>query len=161
MKAGDIARRVSFVTPDTLAGEIAVRFKNAADAHTFPVVRNMRPVGVITRDRLNDLRKSGGLWERRPASLFMNTAPIVICETLELAEVSGLIAPLSREALFEGIVLVDEAGEYVALAGAFAAPQSPWPSNAIAIFPAWPTGSQRRRKRPMPPPAPNPISSPR
>ena len=31
MKAGDIARRVSFVTPETLAGEIALRFKNAAE----------------------------------------------------------------------------------------------------------------------------------
>ena len=39
MKAGDIARRVSFVTPETLAGEIAVRFKNATDINTFPVVR--------------------------------------------------------------------------------------------------------------------------
>ena len=43
MKAGDIARRVSFVTPETLAGEIAVRFKNDAGITTFPVVRAARP----------------------------------------------------------------------------------------------------------------------
>lgn len=119
MKAGDIARRVSFVTPDTLAGEVAVRFKNAAEINTFPVVRSGKPVGVITRDRLSALRKAGGLWERRPAVLFMNPAPIVVCEDLELAEVSAVIAQMSRETLFEGIVTVDANGDYAGLAGAF------------------------------------------
>jgi signal transduction histidine kinase/CheY-like chemotaxis protein len=119
MKAGDIARRVSFVTPDTLAGELALRFKNAAEVNTFPVVRAGKPVGVITRDRLSALRKSGGLWERRPAALFMNPAPIVVCENLELAEVSVVIAQMSRETLFEGIVTVDANGDYAGLAGAF------------------------------------------
>ncbi len=119
MKAGDIARRVSFVTPDTLAGELAVRFKNAAEVNTFPVVRAGKPVGVITRDRLSALRKAGGLWERRPAALFMNAAPIVVCENLELAEVSAVIAQMSRETLFEGIVMVDANGDYAGLAGAF------------------------------------------
>ncbi len=119
MKAGDIARRVSFVTPDTLAGEIAVRFKNAAQVDAFPVVRNRKPVGVITRRRLADLRKAEGLWERRSASLFMNPSPIVVREDMPLAEVSAVIAPLSREALFEGVVMVDGDGDYTGLAGAF------------------------------------------
>jgi signal transduction histidine kinase/ActR/RegA family two-component response regulator len=119
MKAGDIARRVSFVAPDTLAGEIAVRFRNADGIDTFPVVRNGRPIGVITRARLNDLRKAGGLWERRPAALFMNASPIVVDRAMTLADVSRLIAPLSREALFEGIVMVDADGCYAGLAGAF------------------------------------------
>ncbi len=119
MRAGDIARRVSFVSPDTLAGEVAVRFKNAEGIDTFPVVRNGRPIGIITRDRLNALRKTGGLWERRPASLVMNPHPIVVRADMELADVSNLIAPLSREALFEGIVMVDAAGDYAGLAGAF------------------------------------------
>ena len=119
MKAGDIARRVSFVTPDTLAGEIAVRFKNDAGINTFPVVRAGKPVGLITRDRLNAMRKGGGLWERRPAAHFMNPSPIVICEDMALADVSLVIAPMSRESLFEGIVTVDASGEYAGLAGAF------------------------------------------
>jgi signal transduction histidine kinase/CheY-like chemotaxis protein len=119
MKAGDIARRVSFVTPDTLAGEIAVRFKNDAEINTFPVVRAGKPVGVITRDRLNDMRKHGGLWERRPAAHFMNPSPIVVSADMALAEVSGVIAPMSRETLFEGIVMVDANGDYAGLAGAF------------------------------------------
>jgi signal transduction histidine kinase/FixJ family two-component response regulator len=119
MKAGDIARRVSFVAPDTLAGEIAVRFKNVEGIDTFPVVRNGRPIGVITRARLEALRKHGGLWERRSAALFMNPQPIVIREDAELADVSALIAPLSRNALYEGIVMVDAAGNYTGLAGAF------------------------------------------
>ncbi len=119
MKAGDIARRVSFVTPSTLAGEIAVRFRDVDGIDTFPVVRNGRPVGVITRARLEALRKHGGLWERRPAALFMNPEPIIIREDAELAAVSALIAPLSRDALFEGIVMVDAAGDYAGLAGAF------------------------------------------
>lgn len=119
MKAGDIARRVSFVTPDTLAGEVAVRFKNTSDIDTLPVVKGGKPLGVITRDLLNALRLKGGLWERRPAALFMNAAPILLDDTMELAEVSRIIAPLSREALFEGIVIVDAAGDYLGMAGAF------------------------------------------
>jgi signal transduction histidine kinase/CheY-like chemotaxis protein len=119
MKAGDIARRVSFVTPDTLAGEVALRFKNTSEFDTLPVVRAGKPLGVITRERLNALRLKGGLWERRPAALFMNAAPIVLDTAMELSEVSRIIAPLSREALFEGIVIVDLAGDYVGMAGAF------------------------------------------
>lgn len=119
MKAGSIARRVSFVTPETLAGEIAVRFKNDAGINTFPVVRAGKPIGLITRDRLNAMRKGGGLWERRPAAHFMNPAPIVICEDMALADVSAVIAPMSRESLFEGIVTVDASGDYAGLAGAF------------------------------------------
>ncbi|MDP3493322.1 MAG: ATP-binding protein [Hyphomonadaceae bacterium] len=119
MKAGDIARRVSFVTPETLAGEIAVRFKNDAGVTTFPVVRAGKPVGLITRDRLNSMRKAGGLWERKPVAHFMNAAPIVICEDMALADVSQVIAPMSRESLFEGIVTVDAAGDYAGMAGAF------------------------------------------
>ena len=119
MKAGDIARRVSFVTPDTLAGEVAVRFKNTTEIDTLPVVRAGKPLGVITRERLNALRLKGGLWERRPAALFMNACPILLSDTMELAEVSRTIAPLSREALFEGIVIVDATGDYLGMAGAF------------------------------------------
>ena len=119
MKAGDIARRVSFVTPHTLAGEIAVRFKNDAEINTFPVVRAGKPVGIITRDRLNTMRQVGGLWERKPAANFMNPAPIVIGEDMALADVSLVIAPLSRESLFEGIVTVDASGHYAGLVGAF------------------------------------------
>lgn len=119
MKAGDIARRVSFVTPDTLAGEVAVRFKNTAEIDTLPVVRGGKPLGVITRQRLQALRHKGGLWERRPAALFMNPSPILLDADLELAEVSQIIAPLSRNALFEGLVIVDHAGDYLGMAGAF------------------------------------------
>jgi len=119
MKAGDIARRVSFVTPDTLAGEVALRFKNTSEIDTLPVVRGGKPLGVITRERLNALRLKGGLWERRPAALFMNASPILLEDTMELAEVSRIIAPLSREALFEGIVIVDAQGDYLGTAGAF------------------------------------------
>lgn len=119
MKAGDIVKRVSFVTPDTLAGEVAVRFKNTTDIDTLPVVRCGRPVGLITRARLNALRLKGGLWERRPLALFMNASPILLDANMELADLSRVIAPFSREALFEGIVIVDHQGEYVGMAGAF------------------------------------------
>jgi signal transduction histidine kinase/FixJ family two-component response regulator len=119
MKAGDISRRVAFVTPETLAVEIAERFKNAPEINSFPVVAGARPVGMVTRDRLTALRKSVRLWERRPAFHFMNASPVVISQDIDLAGVSAVIAPLSREALFEGIVMIDAAGEYSGLAGAF------------------------------------------
>ena len=119
MKAGDISRRVAFITPETLAVEIAERFKNDQGVDSFPVVASARPVGMVTRERLANLRKSGRLWERRPASHFMNASPVVISRDMDLAGVSAVIAPLSREALFEGIVMVDAQGEYSGLAGAF------------------------------------------
>jgi two-component system, sensor histidine kinase len=74
---------------------------------------------MVTRERLAALRKTVSLWERRPASHFMNASPVVISQDTELAGVSAVIAPLSREALFEGIVMLDAAGCYSGLAGAF------------------------------------------
>jgi signal transduction histidine kinase/CheY-like chemotaxis protein len=119
VKAGDISKRVAFVTPETLAVEIAERFKNAPGIDTIPVVLGARPVGVVTRERLHALRKSGGLWERRPASHFMNPSPVIISKDIDLAGVSATIAPLSREALFEGIIVADDDGSYSGLVGAF------------------------------------------
>jgi signal transduction histidine kinase/FixJ family two-component response regulator len=119
VKAGDISKRVAFVTPETLAVEIAGRFKNDPGIDAVPVVLGARPVGMVTRDRLQALRKTGGLWERRPASHFMNDAPVVISKDIDLAGVSATIAPLSRAALFEGIIVVDADGCYAGLAGAF------------------------------------------
>jgi len=119
VKAGDIAKRVRFVTPDTLAGEIVVRFKDAPELHSFPVVRHGRPVGMITRNRLHAHRQSRTLWERRPAGQFMNPLPIIIPRDLPLDRVSHVIADLSREALFEGVIMVDAEGNYVGVAGAF------------------------------------------
>ena len=49
----------------------------------------------------------------------MNPSPIIVSEDMALAEVSQVIAPISREALFEGIVTVDADGVYAGLAGAF------------------------------------------
>jgi signal transduction histidine kinase len=60
---------------------------------------------MVTRERLAALRKTVSLWERRPASHFMNASPVVISQDTELAGVSAVIAPLSREALFEGLVM--------------------------------------------------------
>jgi len=70
---------------------------------------------MLTRERLGALRKTVSLWERRPASHFMNAAPVMISQDTELVGVSAVIAPLSRKALFEGIVMVDAAGCILAL----------------------------------------------
>src|SRR5262245_58072548 len=99
MKAGDILRRVAFVGAGTLAGEIAVRFKNEAGIDAFTVVRAGKPVGVVTRNHLYAHRQLRRLWERTPASLIMNPSPIIVSQAMPLGEVSRLIAPLSREAL--------------------------------------------------------------
>jgi signal transduction histidine kinase/CheY-like chemotaxis protein len=119
VKAGDIAKRVRFVTPETLAGEVVVRFKDTPDIHSFPVIRQGRPVGIISRNRLTAHRQSRTLWERRPVGQFMNAAPIVIPLDLPLDRVSHVIADLSREALFEGVIMVDADGLYAGVAGAF------------------------------------------
>ncbi|MBI1362051.1 MAG: response regulator [Alphaproteobacteria bacterium] len=119
MKAGEIARRMKWVSPQTLAGDLQDRFKSSPDIHAFPVLRSGEPVGVVSRHRLAAFRAGRRLWERRPVSQFMNPAPIVVSADMPLDGIGPLTRTLSAEALNEGIVFVDADGSYVGQAGAF------------------------------------------
>ncbi|MDZ4762609.1 MAG: response regulator [Alphaproteobacteria bacterium] len=122
MKAHQIAIAVEGVTPETTGGGVSARFKASPELHVLPVLRADMPVGVITRDRLQQKlsdRFGRDLWERRPISQIMNEAPIIISGESSLELIGAMIAPMSRAALSEGMIFVDDAGRYLGVANAF------------------------------------------
>jgi signal transduction histidine kinase/ActR/RegA family two-component response regulator len=121
MRAREIAKAVEGASADVRGGEIAARFKEFPNLDVIPILSDGRPVGLITRDRLQQKlsdRFGRDLWERRPVSQIMNAEPLIVSGDAPLETISELIASVSRGAFNEGIVLVDADGLYIGVASA-------------------------------------------
>ncbi len=124
MKASDIADMVRGVSPDTAGGDVVQRFKNAPGLRVLPILRDGRPIGVISRDdALQHFSRRYGreLWERRPISHLMNGEPVTVRIDTPIEEIGQMISHMPSDALNldEGIVFVDSEGVYAGVACAF------------------------------------------
>ena len=122
MRAIEIARQTDAVAPDTLGGRVIARFDTDPELHIIAVAKNGRPVGLVTRQRLLESfshQFGRELWEKRPISQLMNTSPRVVSAGTSIETICRDMAEISLSALLEGVVFVDEVGNYAGVASAF------------------------------------------
>jgi len=122
VQAIEIARQTQAASPDTLGGRVFVWFDQDPDLHIVPVVRDGKPVGLVTRQRLLEhfSHKFGReLWEKRPIAQLMNSDPRVVRSSTSIEMICRSMADMSLQALMEGVVFINEAGLYAGVASAF------------------------------------------
>ncbi|MEL6366990.1 MAG: bifunctional diguanylate cyclase/phosphodiesterase [Pseudomonadota bacterium] len=115
--ARHISLPVSSISPDTPIPAVAEIFHKELDRDTIPVVQDGRPVGVVPRAAFLEtmsmpLRRE--LYMKRPISVLMQEAVLVVDADLRLEQVSRLVTSGNRTRLHEEF-MITERGEYVGM----------------------------------------------
>lgn len=93
------------------------RFESDQDLESLPVLDGTRPVGLISRHQFFDRFArpyQRELFGRRPCTVLMDPAPLIVDGSLPLQELSLLLARGERRHLSEGFILTD-GGEYLGM----------------------------------------------
>ncbi len=94
-KIGDIVTYNKCIVPDMLVGQVVDMFKENKGMHGVVVCEDMKPVGLVMRDRLFAMlgtRYGYDLFIKRPVSEFMDSDPLVIPWTTPLEDASRLVS---------------------------------------------------------------------
>lgn len=116
---GSTARALSHfiepIAPDACNDMVYQRFEDNPELHVLPVVHRGQPLGLINRHNLIDrfarpFRRE--LYGKKPCTLFMDPAPLVVDQNLSVQEVGLMIARAAKHYLYDGFVITDQ-GSYV------------------------------------------------
>jgi EAL domain-containing protein (putative c-di-GMP-specific phosphodiesterase class I)/GGDEF domain-containing protein len=93
------------------------RFEAEPELHAIPVVDHGVPIGLINRHSFFDryarpFQKE--LFGKRACTLFMDSAPLVVDQTISLQSLSLTVAESARRYLSDGFIIVDR-GKYAGL----------------------------------------------
>jgi len=98
------------VTPKTTADEVFAMFETTQDLRAVTVVKDGRPVGVISRYAMvENLARPyrHELFGRKPCTRFMDPDPVVVDVRLSLPELSEVIVEAHPRHLISGFVVTD------------------------------------------------------
>lgn len=117
VKARKLLIEVDPVTPATENDDVYAIFNERPDLISLPVVENCLPVGLIHRYNLIDrfarpFRRE--LYGRKPCTMFMQTAPLVVEHDLSIQELSALVADGDPRYLADGFVIAEN-GRYLGI----------------------------------------------
>jgi signal transduction histidine kinase len=103
------------VHPEDRVQEVAARFFERPDLEAVALVRDGRPVGLLTRARLLvKLARNFGheLYARKPVTRVADLAPLVLAEDTPLAEVLEHALARPGATVFDDVIAVSAAGGY-------------------------------------------------
>ena len=111
---GSTARALSHfiepIAPDACNDMVYQRFEDNPELHVLPVVHQGQPLGLINRHNLIDrfarpFRRE--LYGKKPCTLFMDPAPLVVDHQLPVQEVSRMVSRASSHYLQDGFVITE------------------------------------------------------
>ncbi|GBG01301.1 GGDEF domain-containing protein [Azospira sp. I13] len=97
--------------PHTCNDTVYLRFEANPELHVIPVVNNEhQPIGLINRHNLIDrfarpFRRE--LYGRKPCTLFMDPAPLIVDQHLSVQEVGLMISRAAKHYLYDGFIITD------------------------------------------------------
>ncbi len=117
IKARKLMIEVSPVSPITENDEVYAIFNEQPDLISLPVVRDGMPVGLIHRYNLIDrftrpFRRE--LYGRKPCTMFMQTAPLVVEHDISIQDLSALVADGDPRYLADGFIIAQN-GRYLGI----------------------------------------------
>ncbi|WP_303783419.1 GGDEF domain-containing protein [Azovibrio restrictus] len=94
--------------------QVFLRFENDPQLEVLPVVEGETPVGLINRHTLIDrfarpFRRE--LYGKKPCTLFMDPAPLVVDENATVQELGLILSRAARHYLFDGFIVTSQ-GRY-------------------------------------------------
>ncbi len=115
--AAKLLRPVEPVCPATPNQAVYEKFAAAPDLQAVPVVENGLPVGLINRHALIDrfarpYRRE--LYGKKPCSILMDPAPLVVDMHIGIHELSGVIVEAEHHHLANGFIITEE-GRYAGM----------------------------------------------
>jgi EAL domain-containing protein (putative c-di-GMP-specific phosphodiesterase class I)/GGDEF domain-containing protein len=115
--AAKLLRHVTPVADTTSNDAVFQRFEDDPDLESLPVVQAGQPVGLIDRHRFFDKFArpyQRELFGRRPCTMFMDDAPLVVDHAMTIQALSLALARGERRHLSDGFVITAE-GRYLGL----------------------------------------------
>lgn len=113
----NLLKCVSPVSSASTNEEVFSMFENNLALYAIPVVDAGVPVGLISRYTMCDTfakRFSKELYGRRPCTMMMDRAPLVVASTVTLHELSSLILDMEPYHLASGFIVTDR-GVYLGM----------------------------------------------
>lgn len=113
-EVGLIARMDEPVAPEATGSQVVQRFEQGKE-QGLVVVAEGKPVGLIMKHACNAMLATpygNSLFLKRPASLMMDRAPLIVDFAQPIAEVSSLAMARREENLYDYIIVTRE-GEYL------------------------------------------------
>ena len=120
VKARKLLIEVDPVTADTENDTVYARFDASPELMSLPVVTDGIPVGLIHRYTLIDrfarpFRRE--LYGRKPCSMFVQVAPLIVDQDLGIQELSALLASGDPRHIADGFVITEN-GRYLGIGNA-------------------------------------------
>lgn len=125
IKKDSLIKLISYISPvshDTSIDEVYSMFERNPQLYSIPVVDMRKPIGIISRYTIFDkLAKQFAreLYGKKPCTLFMDHAPLVVEKSMSLQAISNLITNMEPHHLSNGFIITDS-GHYLGVSSGHA-----------------------------------------
>lgn len=112
-----LCRKVVAISPATTNDEVFDLFQQQASLQALPVIKQSKPVGLISRHHMIDSLARPfrhELFGKRPCTIFMDSKPLIVDKSMTLQELSHLITTVEAHHLANGFIIT-ESGQYLGM----------------------------------------------
>lgn len=112
-----VLRYVEPVQPETECEKISALFSENKSLRSIPVVKNRRPVGLISRHEFVDILAQPcrrELPEKRSCADTMNAAPLLVEKSTPIHELSGFLSESEIRHFTDGFIITEQ-GRYIGI----------------------------------------------
>ncbi len=112
-----LLRCVPSITPATLLLAVYDVFSEHQEQNMIPVVEQGKPVGLISRNKLNELFSrpyTRELHGRRPVSDFMVADPVIVEQDISIDDLTRIIIDAGMQHMSDGFIITEQ-GRYLGI----------------------------------------------
>lgn len=112
-----LCRKVAAISPATTNDEVFDLFQQQSSLQALPVIKQTKPIGLISRHRMIDSLARPfrhELFGKKSCTLFMESKPLIVDKDMTLQELSHLITTVEAHHLANGFIIT-ESGHYLGM----------------------------------------------
>ncbi|GAB6059250.1 EAL domain-containing protein [Desulfonatronum parangueonense] len=112
-----LMRHVPCVAPDTTLTDVYDIFRKHQSLMVLPVVRDGKPVGLINRNKLNEMYSlpfTRELHGRKPIKAYMVGNPVIVDKDVSIDDLARIIIDAGMQHMYDGFILTEN-GKYVGI----------------------------------------------
>jgi diguanylate cyclase (GGDEF)-like protein len=116
-RARTLVRCAPSIAPNTMLLKVYDVFRKHPEHVVFPVVDASKPVGLINRNKLNELFSqpfTRELHGRKPIYHFMVTDPVIVEQSVSIDDLARIIIDAGMQHMYDGFIITD-LGRYMGI----------------------------------------------